>query len=250
MVDEALVDVVQSISEQAYRPPLVLQHPDGPNVFVDVNTYDIAPCVGEDDDGEEICQPVKVSDMGCLDVKATRLQGLEAGLYLPSLLVHPEGLLGIAEGHQDLKFRHFLIILDLGVGEVAWLTVDIVNATLVSALAEPQVIEEPPGFERLPVPADHEVLPDPDMIMYVVCIKIIKPLASHELAVCHQMPDAVLAGDCPEAGNEFDSLSGVGVVPLVKHLEQYRKRHAFIDDRKGQDIDVRGGVLPVRPVHG
>ena len=51
MVDKALVDVVQSALEQAYSPPSVLQYRYRFDVFVDIDSYEVAGTVGLGSEG-------------------------------------------------------------------------------------------------------------------------------------------------------------------------------------------------------
>lgn len=54
MVDKVLGDVVQSVREQAYSPPAVLQHRFRLDVFDDMASYEVAPDIRNHDDGKEI----------------------------------------------------------------------------------------------------------------------------------------------------------------------------------------------------
>ena len=54
MVDKAQEDVVQSVFEQAYSPTLVLQHRNRLDVFVDIDSYEVAPDIRNHYDGKEI----------------------------------------------------------------------------------------------------------------------------------------------------------------------------------------------------
>ena len=54
MVDKALEDVVQSVLEQTYSPPAMLQHRYRLDVFVDIDSYKVAPDIRNHDYGKEI----------------------------------------------------------------------------------------------------------------------------------------------------------------------------------------------------
>lgn len=69
------------------------------------------------------------------------------------------------------------------------------------------------------MPEDTEVLAYPDVIVNASCVQIAQPFAAYELTVCHQMVDGVLPGKTDEPVYEFNPLLGVGVTPLVHHLE-------------------------------
>lgn len=71
MVDKGLEDVVQSVLEQTYRPPLVLQHCYRFDVFVDIDSYEVPPDIRNHDDGKEIGHTGMVTDMGTFDIEAT-----------------------------------------------------------------------------------------------------------------------------------------------------------------------------------
>ena len=54
MVDKALEDVVQPILEQTYSPTLVLQDRYRFDVLMNVDSNEVAPDIGNHDDGKEI----------------------------------------------------------------------------------------------------------------------------------------------------------------------------------------------------
>ena len=51
MVNEALVDVVQSILEQAHSPSAMLQDLYRFDVFVNIDSHEVAPDIRNHDDG-------------------------------------------------------------------------------------------------------------------------------------------------------------------------------------------------------
>ena len=63
MVDKALEDVVQSVFEQAYSPPLVFQDRYRFDVLMNVDSNEVAPDIGNHDDGKEIGHTRLVTDM-------------------------------------------------------------------------------------------------------------------------------------------------------------------------------------------
>lgn len=63
MVDKALEDVVQSIFEQTYSPPLVLQDRYRFDVLMNIDSNEVAPDIGNHDDGKEIGHTRLVTDM-------------------------------------------------------------------------------------------------------------------------------------------------------------------------------------------
>ena len=63
MVDKALEDVVQSIFEQTYSPPLVLQDCYRFDVLMNIDSNEVAPDIGNYDDGKEIGHTRLVTDM-------------------------------------------------------------------------------------------------------------------------------------------------------------------------------------------
>lgn len=63
MVHEALEDVVQPVLEQAYSPPAVLQHRYRLDVFVDIDSHEVAPGIRNHDYGKEIGHTGMVTDM-------------------------------------------------------------------------------------------------------------------------------------------------------------------------------------------
>ena len=70
MVDKALEDVVQPALEQTYSPPAVLEYRYRFDVFVDIDSYEVAPDIRNHDDGKEIGHTRKVTDMGAFDIEA------------------------------------------------------------------------------------------------------------------------------------------------------------------------------------
>jgi hypothetical protein len=56
VVDKALEDVVQSIFEQTYSPPLVLQDRYRFDVLMNIDSNEVAPDIGNHDDGKEILE--------------------------------------------------------------------------------------------------------------------------------------------------------------------------------------------------
>ena len=63
MVDKALEDVVQPIHEQAYSPPLVLQDRYRFDVLMNIDSNEVAPDIGNHDDGKDIGHTGLVTDM-------------------------------------------------------------------------------------------------------------------------------------------------------------------------------------------
>ena len=70
MVDKALEDVVQPVLEQAHCPPTVLQQRNRFDVFVDMDSYEVAPGIRNHDDDKEIGHTGMVTDMGAFDIEA------------------------------------------------------------------------------------------------------------------------------------------------------------------------------------
>lgn len=69
MVHKALEDVVQSVLEQAYSPPLVLQDFYWFDVLMNVDSNEVAPDIGNHDDGKEIGHTRMVADAGAFDIE-------------------------------------------------------------------------------------------------------------------------------------------------------------------------------------
>lgn len=63
VVLKALEDVVQSVLKQAYSPPLVLQDLYRFDVLVNVDSNEVAPDIGNHDDGKEIGHARMVTDV-------------------------------------------------------------------------------------------------------------------------------------------------------------------------------------------
>lgn len=78
MVHKALEDVVQSVLEQAYSPPLVLQDLYRFDVLMNVDSNEVAPDRGNHDDGKEIGHTRMVTDVGAFDIEAACLQTSKA----------------------------------------------------------------------------------------------------------------------------------------------------------------------------
>ena len=112
-----------------------------------------------------------------------------------------------------------------------------------------QISEKPMCFGLLSVPDDTEVLAYPDMVVYASGVQECKPFTSNKFSVSHQVSDAAFTSQGAEATDKFHSLFGIGVAPLVHHLEGYRKGHAFVDDAESEDVDVSIAELPFCSVH-
>lgn len=63
------------------------------------------------------------------------------------------------------------------------------------------------------------------------------------------MSDGVWTRDAQESVHKFYPLVGVGVAPIVHHLEDDREGHPFVDDAQGEDVHVGVAELPVGAVH-
>ena len=115
--------------------------------------------------------------------------------------------------------------------------------------AQSHIVEQPERSGLLAVPHDLEVLPYSDVIVDAHGIEVFQPLASDELPVGHKMPDGIVACDAQEAVYKFYPLLGVGIAPLVHHLEDDRECHSFVNDAQGEDVYVGIAELPVGAVH-
>ena len=219
------------------------------DVFVNIDTYEVASDICNHDNGEKIGHTLLDPDVRVFNVEAAALQTFEHRLNLSSLLVHIICLLGIAIGNKDLKFRLSFLVLDFRPRQVARLPVDIIDTFKMLALTKFQISEEPVCFGLFTVPDDTEVFAYPDMVVYASGFQESEPLASDKLSVSHQVSDAVHDCKRDEPLNEFRSLFCVGVATLVHHLEDYRKGHAFVDDAESKYVDVSAAELPVSSVH-
>ena len=86
----------------------------------------------------------------------------------------------------------------------------------------------------LAVPHDLEVLPYFDVIVDAHGIDVFQPLTSDGL---------------PLGLYKFYPLLGVGIAPLVHHLEDDRECHSVINDAQGEDVYVGIAELSVDAVH-
>ena len=220
------------------------------DVFVNIDTYEVAPYICNHDNGKQIGHTLLDPDVRIFNIKAAALHTFEHRLNPPSLLVHFKRFLCIAIRNKDLKFRLSVLVLDFRPRQVARLPVDIIDTCKMFALTKFQISEEPVCFGLFTVPDDTEVFAYPDMVVYASGVQKSEPLASDKLSVSHQVSDAVLACKRDAPLNEFRSLFCVGVATLVHHLEDYRKGHAFVDDTESKYVDVSAAELPVCPVHG
>jgi len=55
MVDEALVNIVKSVPEQADSLSSMLQHLDGFDILMNVNANEVAPCICKYNDSKQVC---------------------------------------------------------------------------------------------------------------------------------------------------------------------------------------------------
>ena len=248
VVDKALEDVVQPILEQAYSPPLVLQDRYRFDVLMNKDSNEVAPDIGNHDDGKEIGHTGLVTDMWAFDIEAARFHALEHRLHLPSEFVHLQSFLCITVRDKDLQLGLALLVLDFRARQVTSLPVNVVDTIKMLTLTKFQVVEQPecPGF--LAVSVDTEVLAYPDVVVNASCVQVSHPFASDELPVSHQMLDGVLAGKTDEPIDKVYPLLRIGVAPLVHHLEYDGERHAIVDDAQSEDVYVGIAELPVCPV--
>lgn len=247
MVHKALEEVVLSVLEQAYSPPLVLQDLYRFDVLMNIDYNGVAPDIGNHDDGKEIGHTRMVTDMGAFDIEAACLQTSKHRFYLPPKFVHVKSFLCITVRDKDLQLRFSFLVLDFRAGQITGLSVN-VDTVKIFAFTKPQVVEEPVSPGLLAMPEDTEVLAYPDVIVNTSCVQIAQPFAAYELTVCHQMIDGVLPGKTDEPVYEFNPLLGIGVTPLVHHLEHDGERHTVVDDAQSKDVDVCVAELPVSPV--
>ena len=189
MVHKALEDVVQSVLEQAYSPPLVLQDLYRFDVLMNVDSNEVAPDIGNHDDGKEIGHTRMVTDMGAFDIEAARLHAPEHRLHLPPKFVHVKSFLCITVRDKDLQLRFSFLVLDFRAGQITGLSVNVVDTVKMFAFTKPQVVEEPVSLGLLAMPEDTEdteVLAYPDVIVNTSCVQTAQPFAAYELTVCHQ----------------------------------------------------------------
>lgn len=149
-----------------------------------------------------------------------------------------------------MENRFAILVLDLGSGKIARLTVDVIDTLKMFRFAQLQIVEEPVGLELTAVSDDMEVLSYPDVVVDASGVEISEPFVADELPVCHEMGDGVLTGKANEAVNESDTFGSIGVALLVHHSVYYWEGHAVIYDAKGEDVYVGVAELPVGPVHG
>lgn len=97
------------------------------DVFVNIDTYEVAPDIRNHDDGKQIGHTFLDPYVRVFDVEAAALQTFEHRLNLPSLSVHIKRFLSITIGDKDLKFRFSFLVLDFRPRQVARLPVDIID---------------------------------------------------------------------------------------------------------------------------
>ena len=248
MVHKALEDVVQSVLEQADSPPAVLEHRYRLDVFVDIDSNEVAPDIRDHYDGKEIGHTGKIPNMRAFDIEAARFHSLEHRLHLPPQFVHLKRLLRIAVRDKDLQFRPALPVLDFRAGQVTSLSINVVDSVQMLTLTQFQVAEQPERPRLSAMPEDTEVLSYSDMVMDASCVQIAQPSVSDELTVGHQVVDGVWAGKTNEPVYEPNPFAGIGVATLVHHLENDWESHPIVDDAKREDVYVCVAELLVRPV--
>ena len=97
------------------------------DIFVNIDTNEVAPYICNHDDGKQICHTFLDSDVRVFDDEAAALQTFEHSLNLPSLPVHFKRFLRITIGNKDLKLRFSFLVLDFRPRQVARLPVDIID---------------------------------------------------------------------------------------------------------------------------
>ena len=122
--------------------------------------------------------------------------------------------------------------------QVAGLSVDIVDTIKMLSFSQFHIVEQPERSGLLAVPHDLEILLYSDVIVDAHGIEVFQPLASDELPGGHKMTDGIVACDAQEAVYKFYPLLGVGIAPLVHHLEEEQECHSFVNDVRGEDVYV------------
>ena len=97
------------------------------DIFVNIDTNEVAPYICNHEDGKQICHTFLDTDVRVFDVEAAALQTFEHSLNLPSLPVHFKRFLRITIGNKDLKLRFSFLVLDFRPRQVARLPVDIID---------------------------------------------------------------------------------------------------------------------------
>lgn len=214
-------------------------------------TNEIRPYERNADHCEKPCDPLGVTQMRVFDVEAGGFHSPECGLDFPSPFISGYPLFGTVVADEDLKFRHTVRVLDAASGEVNVFPFVKEKLVVKSLLTHLQGIEELPCTDslsggRLDKP---EVLPDPDIIPYMVAVEPTDPLLADKLPVGDKAANAFGAEQPDETFNDCLALFPIGVPFLGQEAEHQRECNPLVCHAEHEDVDVEIPELPVCAVH-
>ena len=214
-------------------------------------TDEIRPYERNADHCQEPCNPLGVAQVRVLDVEAGGFHGPECGLDLPSSFIGGYPLSGTIVADKNLKFRHTIGVLDAASGKINVFTLVKEKLVIKSLLAHLQGIEEPPYTDslsgrRLDNP---KVLPDSDIIPYMVAVEPTDPFLADEFPVGDKAINAFVTEQPDESFKDSLAFLPIGIPFLWQEAEHQRECNPLVCHTKHEDVDVEIPELPVCTVH-
>lgn len=168
--------------------------------------------------------------MSVLNIESAGFQALEHRFNGPSLLIRRKGLLGFAEGHEDLRFRLPGLVLDHSSGQVAKFATDAVDTMQYLFFTMTEVSKDMLGADMFSGPGIFypEVVADADMVLDGIVIEPLEPFVSDELTVGNEAFDAILTEQADEPLHDVYPLLVIGISPFGQQPEQDGERHMII----------------------
>ena len=214
-------------------------------------TNEIRPYERNADHCEKPCDPLGVAQVRVFDVESGGFHGTECGLDFPSPFISGYSFFGTVVADENLKLRHTVGVLDAASGEVNVFPFVKEKLVIKFLLTYLQGIEEPPCTDslsggRLDKP---EVLPDPDIIPYMVAIEPTDPFLADELPVGDKAVNAFGTEQPDEPFNDCLAFFPIGVSLFGQKAEHQRECNPLVCHTEHEDVDVEIPELPVCAVH-
>lgn len=200
---------------------------------------------------QKSCNPLCVAQMRVFDIESGGFHSPECGLDLPSPFISVDTLFRAVEADEDLKFRHTVGVLDSASGKINVLTFVQEKLVIKSFLPHFQGIEEPPCTDSFPGGRldKPEILPDPDIISYMIAVEPTDPILADKLPVGNKRVDAFGAEQPDKSFNDCLAFLPIGVPFLRQKAEHQWECNPLVCHAEHKDVDVEITELPVCTVH-
>ena len=185
-------------------------------------------------------------------VEAGGFHSPECGLDFPSpFIIGGYPLFGTVVADETLKFRHTVRVLDAASGEIN--VFPLVKEKLVIRFLLPhfQGFEEPPCTDSLPGGRldNPEVLPDSDIIPYMIAVEPIDLILAYELPVSNNTVNAFGTEQPDKAFHNSLAFLLIGIPFLRQKAEHQWEGNPLVSHAEHEDVDVEIPEFPVCAVH-